>query len=154
MRYSSELELKWEAVHFVIEQAIALRRELGASVPAILEKTHLAELEKKLHRYIDSAVSAVDTNDTTLGNAAMKSISTASRDKARGLKGTVTQDIVELALEASLGIHDRGNSMTSINISNNTIATLNLGSIVGELNSSMQTLTNAGQGKLWMRCES
>ena len=37
---------------------------------------------------------------------------------------------------------------TTINISNNTIATLNLGSIVGELNSSIQTLTNAGRDEL------
>jgi hypothetical protein len=37
---------------------------------------------------------------------------------------------------------------TTINISQSTIATLNLGTVVGEINSSIQTLTNAGQDDL------
>jgi hypothetical protein len=37
---------------------------------------------------------------------------------------------------------------TTINISQSTIATLNLGTVVGELNSSIQTLTNAGHDDL------
>lgn len=36
----------------------------------------------------------------------------------------------------------------TINISQSTVATLNLGTVVGELNSSIQTLTNAGQDDL------
>ncbi len=37
---------------------------------------------------------------------------------------------------------------TTVNISHSAVATLNLGSIVGELNSSIQILSNAGQGEL------
>ena len=37
---------------------------------------------------------------------------------------------------------------TTINISQSSVATLNLGTVVGELNSSIQTLTNAGQDDL------
>jgi hypothetical protein len=36
----------------------------------------------------------------------------------------------------------------TVNISQSTVATLNLGTVVGELNSSIQSLTNAGQDDL------
>jgi hypothetical protein len=66
--------------------------------------------------------------------------------RARTLKTKINKGIQAMELEGTLGIYRGG--QPHVNISNSTIANLNLGNVIGDLNGSIQTLTTAGQSEL------
>lgn len=51
-----------------------------------------------------------------------------------------------MALEGTLGMHEA--DQPQVNISNSTIANLNLGTVFGDLNGSIQTLITTGHAQL------
>jgi hypothetical protein len=72
-----------------------------------------------------------------------------ARNKAYTAKARINQKLAALPLEVKLGIQQLGEArMTTVNISNNTIANLNLGNVVGDLNGSIQQFDAGGQKEL------
>ncbi len=60
----------------------------------------------------------------------------------------ITNELRALGLEANLGMYTKERTVPVVNISNSTIASLNLGSVFGELKASVQTLTDRGSAEL------
>jgi hypothetical protein len=70
--------------------------------------------------------------------------------KADSLKANINQTLEALRLEANLGMHAEGKEEKNVtlNISHSTIAGLNLGTVIGDLTASVQTLDGSGQKEL------
>jgi hypothetical protein len=150
-RYVRELEIRFEKVGKVIERAIDKRKQLSRKVPDLLAPTNLSKLREKLVRHVDGALDAEHTRMATSGSAYPGSVAAAlgrvAGMRADGLKGAVAQSLEILRLESRLGLHEDSKSVT-LNISNSTIAGLNLGTVVGDLNASVQSLNSHGQPDL------
>ena len=81
--------------------------------------------------------------------AVLSALSRAAEQKASTIKARLNQKLAALPLEARLGMHQPGNqSVTTFNVSFSTIANLNLGNAVGDLNSSIQQLNTEGRKEL------
>jgi hypothetical protein len=145
-RFSAEIDIIFTSVEGVIEKVIACRRELGAKVPALLDAANMKALEDKLDRYVDGAVNGVHQRSTIRTPGAVGSaISHVAQQRASSVKARLNQKLAALPLEARLGVHPSGGAtVNTFNISNSTIANLNLGNVVGDLNSSIQQLNTAG----------
>jgi hypothetical protein len=71
-----------------------------------------------------------------------------AENRASAVKARLNRKLNALPLEAILGTHHAGGTVNTFNISNNTIANLNLGNVVGDLNSSIQQLNTEGHKEL------
>jgi hypothetical protein len=151
-RYVRETEIRFEKVSEVIDRAIDKRKQLSRVVPDLLSPTNLTQLREKLVRYVDGALDAehrrlaMPGNPFTQGSTAI-ALSRQAGMKADALKVAVAQGLEILRLESRLGLNEESKSVT-LNISNSTIAGLNLGTVVGDLNASVQTLNSRGQPDL------
>jgi hypothetical protein len=149
-RFQREMDIIFASTESLIEKAIACRKELAVKVPALLLAfPHLKEFHTKLDNWIDGAVITLRTRHLKcpagLGDAVMG----ASVRRASALKARMNREIQALSLEATLGMHLGDEpQVTNLNISNSTIATLNLGTVFGDLNSSIETLSTSGQNEL------
>ena len=148
-----EVDIIFTATETMIERAIAYRKELARRAPGLLLAfPHLKELHAKLDQFADGAVLAfkarhagnppagplpVGVIDAVMGEAVRR---------ATALKTRINNEIQAMALEGTLGMHRE--DQPQVNISNSTIANLNLGTVVGDLNGSIQILTTAGQTEL------
>jgi hypothetical protein len=62
------------------------------------------------------------------------------------MKEKVRRELDAIPLEAELGLHkNAAPQISTLNISHSTIANLNLGTVIGDLNGSIQTLGASGQ---------
>jgi hypothetical protein len=149
-RFQAEVDIIFGSIEGIVERAIGCRRELGARVPALLEPSNLNGLKDKLNRCVDDGVNGVRQRMTLqpTGAAGPNFIQEAER-KAYALKARLSQKLAALPLEGRLGVHQREESKTTtFNISNSTIANLNLGNVVGDLNSSIQHLNSEGRNEM------
>jgi len=149
-RLVREMEIIFSSTESIIEKAMAYRRELAAKVPALLlEFPHLKEFNARLNEYSDGAILTLRTRHLKYPAGAGDAVMGASVRRAAALKARINREIQALSLEATLGIHHgEDREVTNLTISNSTIATLNLGTVCGDLNSSIQTLTTSGHGEL------
>jgi hypothetical protein len=132
----------------VIEKAITKRKELGRRFPDLLKPPRLDQLRDKLLHYVDGIVSGEQARIAMGGRsygAASASLNQQAQMKANVIKARITQELEALRLEARLGMHTEEKPVTILNISDSTIASLNLGTVVGDLTASVQTLNNQGQ---------
>lgn len=149
-RLVAEIEIIFSGIGSVIDQAVAYRKELGARVPALLTAGNLKVFQDKLNQYIDGGVNGVKQRSTIQPRGAGGPVLVQIADqKAYSLKARLNQTLAALPLEVRLGMTPSGQpNMANIHISNNTIANLNLGSIIGDLNGSIHQLNTTGHDEL------
>jgi hypothetical protein len=133
-----------------VEKAISKRRQLGAKLPELLSQHLLSQLKERLIRRADHFVEGEKTRlslQGTFRGGVGGALIQQAKLKADGLKVRIGQEIEALRLEARLGLHKEENPVT-FNISHSTIASLNLGTVVGDLTASVQVLNSQGQQEL------
>lgn len=152
-RFSGEMKIFLKKINGIIDKRIMLRREVGAKVPALLENQSMITLKAELDQFVDSATGGFITRlssrqGATLAGAIREALRGEIQRQAAGIKARLNNELRALPLESQLGLHREAVPVTSIHISNSTIATLNLGTVVGDLNSSIQNLTNQGHADM------
>jgi hypothetical protein len=149
-RLKREMDIIFISTESIIQKAIACRKELAAKAPALLLAfPHLKDFHTTLDQYVDGAVLALRTRHSGHPAGAGDAVMGAAVRKASALKAKINREIQALALEGVIGMQrGEGRPVMNVNVSNSTIAALNLGTIVGDLNSSIQILTTSGQDEL------
>jgi len=71
-----------------------------------------------------------------------------SEHEASSAKVRISSELSALRLESRLGLHRHEKPLMAFNISHSTIASLNLGTVVGDLTASIQSLVGQGQDDL------
>ena len=150
-RHVKEMEIRFDKIVVgTIKAAISKRRELGAKFPELLTEPLLNQLKERLKTRAESFVEGQKTR-ATIGGTDRSGIAgvlvTLAKQKADGFKVLIGQEVEALRLEGRLGMHKQETKVT-FNISNSTIASLNLGTVVGDLTASVQALNNQGQQEL------
>jgi hypothetical protein len=150
MRYKGEVDIIFTSIEAVVDKAVTYRRELGAKVPALLEPGKLKVLKDKLDRHIDSGVKGATSRvKAPMEGAVSSALAREAEQRAAVTKVRLARKLEALPLEARLGMHQAGGAtVNTFNISNSTIANLNLGTVVGDLNSSIQQLNVEGRKEL------
>ena len=157
VRYVRELEIRFDATFAgVLQSAIERRTQLGKTLPELLSVQALQELQEKLHRHVDSIAQgalaraqddAIRPGLLPQAAGIVRLVAAKSQELAANLKSRIAQELRILRLESSIGLHSEEKPMT-LNISHSAIANLNLGTVVGDLTASVQTLNNHGQAEL------
>jgi hypothetical protein len=146
-RYVREMEIRFDLVVCgVATKAMAHRKKLGGKIPDLLSEASLTGLKLRLHSLVDSMVKA-QANRETLNDSVSHALVQRAQQKGDTIKSQITRDLETLRLEARIGFHDEEKPVV-LNISNSTVAALNLGTVVGDLNASVQILNNEGQKDL------
>lgn len=141
----------FSAIEGVVCEVIAYRKELAPRVPELLTPASLQVLQKNLNEYIDGGVTGVRSRQSieSARTGGSLAASQEAQRRAYGLKARLKQQLTALSLEARLGMHQPNkHSGTTVHISNSTISNLNLGNVVGDLNSSIQQLDTEGRNDL------
>jgi hypothetical protein len=154
-RLMSELDIVFGGFENIIEAAIANRKELAARVPELLTPEHMTAFQSKLDHYADLAVTVLrrsfekNPSMKMLPAPALETATNRAEMRAGTLKSKVNNQLKAMALERTLGIHrEEPQHVTYLNISHSTIANFNLGTVVGDLNASIQNLSSAGNNEL------
>jgi hypothetical protein len=149
-RVSLETDIIFTSIESVIDKAIAYRRQLSARVPALLEPENLTALQAKLENYIQGGVNGVRQRSIRPSrNSIAPVFISEAENRASLVKAQLNGKLCALPLEAKFGMHQpEGSTVNNLNISNTTIANLNLGNVVGDLNASIQQLNGEGKGEL------
>jgi hypothetical protein len=146
-RHVQELEIRFSGLDGVIEKTIRKRKELGRRCPDLLTQGRLAQLRDRLNHHVDTMLDGLKTRNAMGGHgygAVPASVNQQMPMKGLGIKARIAQDLEALRLEARLGIQEE-KPVTIFNISGSTIAGLNLGTVLGDLNASVQILNNQGR---------
>jgi hypothetical protein len=147
-----ELDIIFKFTERAIERAIAYRKELGGRVPdMLLAFPYLKEFHSRLDEMADGAVITLQQHHArpaakAYPAGALAAIDQLAARQLQALKAEIGREIQAMALEGELGMHR--DTQPQINISHNTIATLNLGTVLGDLNGSIRSLSTAGQDEL------
>ena len=145
-RITAEIDIIFASIQGIVDEAVEYRVELGKRVPALLEVGNLNTLEAKLTQYIDGGVvgvrSRIELKPRLWNNPAVLPL---AERKANAAKARLRTRIESLPLEAKLGMHSPDETKNpALYISNSTIGNLNLGYVIGDLNSSIQMLDAQG----------
>lgn len=146
-----EMEIRFtKVVANPAQRVIAKRRELGRRFPELFTKYRLDQLRETLCRRADSFVEA-QMRMAAAGlpghrGAVSGSLIRQAEIWAAGLKSRIAQDLEALSIEAGLGMHKEQKPVT-MNISHSTIASLNLGTVIGDITASVQVLNSQGQNE-------
>jgi len=146
-RLREDMRIIFDAIDEVVTKAIALRKTLAVQNPILAEATNLTTLQFKLHDFVSNGVHQVDdrASKTFLG------LPTGGHDSIRGLackeatriRARIINDLENIPLELKLNPqHDR--SPITVHVTGNS-GIVNLGSVVGDLNNSVQVLNLSGQ---------
>jgi hypothetical protein len=149
-RFKEEMDLHFESTKSVLEKAFLIRRDISSHVPELLTAQSLDNLDIFLQRIVDGfAASAKNLPEGISNPAAVKAMGERVDQRAMQLRAHIHLQISTLKDEAELGIMPSNRvPMTTINISNSTIANLNLGNVVGDLKGSIQQLSTSGHQDL------
>ncbi len=152
VRFSPEVKIRFEKHLGVAWRSIELRKELGRSVPDLLEEQQLAALKDKLFGHVDRAAAAVVENVLSrvpdLGGAVRQALRANVEHEASSAKVRIGSELSALRLESRLGLYRQEKPSMTFNISHSTIASLNLGTVVRDLTASFQSLVGQGQDDL------
>jgi hypothetical protein len=153
-RYAAETEIRIRKLATsVVERAIAKRKELGRRVPELLTTEPLNRLKDKLNTFIDGLAKGHqariedDSRQAGFAPATSQAFSRLAEQAAQSINASANQTIEALRLEAKLGMHEEERQVT-LNISHSTIASLNLGTVMGDLSASVKNLGDQGQRTL------
>lgn len=148
-----EVEIIFSAAEMMIDTAIAYRKELTAKAPdLLLAFPHLKEFHATLDQMADGALISLQQRHAAGPSAgripasALNAVIGVATRRAKILKNKINGEIQAMALEGTLGMHEA--DQPQVNISNSTIANLNLGTVFGDLNGSIQTLITTGHAQL------
>jgi hypothetical protein len=147
-----ELDIIFKSTEGAIEKAIAYRKELAAKAPELLQVfPHLKDFHLRLDEMANGAMIALQQHHARPATkaypaGAMDAIKQLAARRFQALKAKITREIQAMSLEGELGMHR--DIQPQINISHSTIANLNLGTVVGDLNGSIRFLSTTGQDEL------
>jgi hypothetical protein len=145
-RYVREMETRFDlVVRGVATKAIAQRKKLGGKIPDLLSEASLTALKMRLYGLVDSMVKA-QANREALNDGVLRALVQRAQQKRDTIKSQIARDLETLRLEGRIGLHEE--KPVVLNISNSTVAALNLGIVIGDLNASVQVLNNEGQKDL------
>jgi len=151
-RFSGAVKVRFGRLLNVVWQVIELRRELGRSVPSLFEEQQLAALKDNLGGFVDRAAAGVVENVLSRapdpGSAVRQALRANVEHEASSAKVRISSELSALRLESRLGLHRHEKPLMAFNISHSTIASLNLGTVVGDLTASIQSLVGQGQDDL------
>jgi len=149
-RFLSEINIMFDSTQEVIDKAIARRKELAGKVPALLESANIAAFENKLCEIIDGTYNGVKTRLTlNPRSAGGGSVIRQAEQRAYAMRAKLRSALAALPLEVKLGMNEKGASAApAITISNSMVGNLNLGTVIGNLNSSIRQLTVEGHKDL------
>ena len=139
-RYVQEVEVLFTSMDKVVDKAINYRKALSINVPTLLWEENLKKFGSQLDRMIDGGVSGYRSTIGSSLQADNPSADTAllriAELKTLTLKAKIARELLALPLEVQLGMYQKEETSmkSTINISNSTIANLNLGTVVGDLN--------------------
>jgi hypothetical protein len=146
-RYTRDLEIRFGKIEGHIMGAIAKRKQLGSRFPELLKHEYLSALKAKLGNTLQTVVQSqydrIARDSTGLPSASLEALNRLAVQKADFLRGRLNQELEILQLEADLGLNEGEQPMT-FNISNSTIASLNLGTVFGDLTASVNVLKGQG----------
>jgi hypothetical protein len=148
MNFTAEVRIILNSIEEGIDKAVGLRRELGAKIPALFNPSELQPLQSRLERFIDHSIEGIKQRQQFSGRGGDIATTQEAQDWAFRMKHKLKQALSALALEATLGMHEVKLPAMTISISNNTIANLNLGNVVGDITGSIQQLNASGRNDL------
>jgi hypothetical protein len=143
-----EMNLTFDSMRLSLEKAIGVRKEISVHVPEMLSTATLDDLAIRLSRYVDGASNAaMSPPEMDITGPVRIAFSGRVQQRTEELRSFVARQILALKTEAQLGIPQSKNfQMTTYNISNN--ANVNLGTVIGDMNGSIQRLNEGGQLQL------
>lgn len=149
-RFSGEMQIRLRMIRNAVERVITLRRQLGKRLPLLLEEHQLTTLEKRMesfvNRQVELATQSTYSTSGALDGAAGMAINSKAGIEAGKICGWARNELQVLRLESHLGLIQDERQMTIFNISNNTIGGMNIGTVGGDTNASIQVLAGQGQG--------
>jgi hypothetical protein len=148
-----EVDIIFSSIEVVTNTAIDYRTQLGRQVQELLSEAELMRFQDKLARNVDGAVNSIGDNITAAkggpfrsGSQTAKAVVHRAEQKAASIKVRIASRIAALPLEIGFKMHaGREAQLTTFNFSNNTVANLNLGSVIGDLNGTIQQMEETGQ---------
>ncbi len=149
--FAAEANIMLTSIEASIDKAISLRRESGGKVPSLLNPANLQQLAAKLESFVDTGIQGIKQWAATQrgGGHAPAPVMQELQLKVLGLKARITQELAALSLEAKLGMPEvQKPAMTTSNISNRTIANVNLRNVIGDIKGSIQQLNASGHSDL------
>jgi len=149
-RLKEDLEIIFAARDEVVAKAVALRRTLATRNPVLAEAGTLAPLISKIQNFINMGVSQMEEQMSKTFpevGAVRKTILGLAGHEVATLVGRATNDLENIPLELRLKQKENESSPISIQVSGNS-GIVDLGSVVGDLNNSVQALNESGQRDL------
>ena len=146
-RFKNEVDILFGSIEGVIKAAINNRKDFGKTVPQMLSGPSIEQFGETLSQHVDSAIAGFRARQAPqIPHGAAAALAERGESRARSLKAKIAQEMAALVLEAGLGLHKREDThTTTLNISNSTIANLNLGSVIGNIINSIHQLNTAGR---------
>ncbi len=148
--YTEGLNIIFASVESIIKKALALRKELGLNTPDLYLDPNLKNFQNKMDQIVDGAVGNVQcrfSQPASLAGAEMELLRRAN-ERASALKAKVKNELEALPLEAKIGTYRKVSLSMSNTFNISNLANLNLGTVIGDLNGSIQTLENTGHDQL------
>ena len=112
-----ELKIRVKSVESVVEDAIGLRKALGSKVPELLAEGNLSMLRQRLESYVEHAIEgiykALPDGGQRDADLARSKLLREVDEKAGPLKSKVQRELHAIALEPSLDMHKKDDSMNS-----------------------------------------
>jgi len=149
-RFMAEVEIMFDSIQGVVDKAVARRRDLGAQVPGLLTTATLATLENTLAQLVSGTVTGVSSRlRMNPRNAAGGAVMRRVEQRSYAMKARLKSALAALPLEVKFGMPDKKEvPAPAINISHSTVGNINLGNVIGDLNSSIKQLTAEGYREL------
>jgi uncharacterized protein YegL len=146
-RLKKDLEIIFACIDEVVIDGVALRAKLSAENAALAEPGNIAPLRSKMADFINKGVSQMDQHVLKtfreLGSAGREEILRRARLEAKAILDRVTNDLEAIRLELKLNPKKEDLNSTTIITGNSGV--INFGSVMGDLNNSVQTLNQEGE---------
>ncbi len=154
--WASLIRLELERLERLVQVAADVRRETCKIVPELGSPGQLAGWRDRLQGRVDSEFATLHLRIAGLvggaqyENEVRKFIldrSEWSRQLSK-IKGDVDREAEMISREVSLGVHEPAKPAITVNISGGIIGALNLGTVVGDMNTAMGSLQARGGEEL------
>jgi hypothetical protein len=149
-RLKEDTRIVFVGIDEVVTKAVDLRRQLARKNPRLAEADAIGPLIKKVADFIDNGVSFMETHLARTFRAAEEGTHRAlvrlAQDEAGPIRDRVKRQLESISLELRLMPESLDRPPITVHISGDG-NNLNFGSVVGDLNASVQKLTQQGDAK-------
>lgn len=156
MHIAGQIKIQTQRLEELKNRWIVIRRELVRSIPELGSADQIAQLRQEIGQVLEAQWAHVaDTVRRSVPGASDADIerilgSGEYADTLLRLKSETERDLRILEGEVGLGMHAPAKPASSItvNIKDSTVAGLNLGTVMGDLNAAVQSIHEAGNAQL------